>query len=285
MIGTKMKSANADVNSKETRHGEADMILIGSIWCPLKVGQRKFTKTMMTESDRTATNKELVYQGKWQGCEDMLQISVEVSRCKETKDEKTMEMKSQGKAKQGDYIPSMEKYENMSYFWFVILILLQAYENMMEIPSVGKIEIIGKSYVLEGACYCFLFLLIGLMTTKPKKKKRRGKKNGHVTAHKGMWEQMNQHMKKERTVLKSFRTQEDTRFLQDTCKCMKKRNTLQRHRDMFSNVYFAGTQFPTDWETFEVREFGAGAPNGHRKLQGTPRSMKETMKVPRETHA
>ncbi len=90
MIGTKMKSANVDVNRKETRLGEADMILIGSIWCPLKVGQRKFTKTMMTESNRTTTNKELVYQGKWQGCEDMLQIAVEVSRCKETKDEKTM---------------------------------------------------------------------------------------------------------------------------------------------------------------------------------------------------
>ncbi len=86
----------------------------------------------------------------------------------------------------------------------------------MEIPSVGKIAIIGKSYVLEGACYCFLFLLIRLMATKPKKKKRRGKKNGHVTTHKGMWEQMNQHMKKERIVLKSFRTQEDTRCLQDT---------------------------------------------------------------------
>jgi hypothetical protein len=157
-----------------------EMILVGTILCPLQIGQKmghKFLpKTMRYEADEVVTNKELECQGKWQGYEDMLQTEAVVSRCKETKDEKTMEMKSQGKAKQGDCIPSMEKYVNvkgMSYFWFVFLILLQAYGNMMEIPSVGKMAMIGKSHVLEGACYCFLILLIWLMSTTPKRRRRR----------------------------------------------------------------------------------------------------------------
>ena len=47
-----------------------------------KMGHNVLPKIVRYEASEIATNNELEYQGKWKGYEDMLQIVVEVSRCK-----------------------------------------------------------------------------------------------------------------------------------------------------------------------------------------------------------
>ena len=85
--------------------------------------------------------------------------------------------------------------------------------------------------------------------------------------------------------MKSFKGKEDTRSLQEKYKCIGKKQTFSKHGDTFSNAYFVGTQFHRDFETFDVREYGVGAPSGHIKLQGTLGTNKETIKEPRGINA
>ena len=51
---------------------------------------------------------------------------------------------------------------------------------------------------------------------------------------------MDQRMKKERIVMKSFKGKEDTRCPQDKYKCIGKKHTFSKHGDIFSNAYFVG---------------------------------------------
>ena len=87
---------------------------------------------------------------------------------------------------------------------------------MVEMPNLVKLLEFGKGYMLESICYYFLFLLIWLMGTIHKSKRRRCRKKSKDVDLNKMYEDMknksdkvdlnmDQHMKKERTVMKSFK--------------------------------------------------------------------------------
>ena len=61
---------------------------------------------------------------------------------------------------------------------------------MVEIPNMVKFLEFGKGYMLESICYCLLFLLIWLMGTIPKRKRRRCRKKFKDVDLKKMYENM-----------------------------------------------------------------------------------------------
>ena len=137
-------------------------------------------------------------------------------------------MTNEEKMHQGMCTLNMEmKYFNlMDCFCILILILLQVHGAMVEMPNMVKLLEFGKGYMLERICYCLLFLLIWLMGTILKRKRRRSRKKSKDVDLNKMYENMknksekvdsniDQHMKKERTVMKSFKGKEDTRCLHD----------------------------------------------------------------------
>jgi hypothetical protein len=107
-----------------------------------------------------------------------------VSRYEGTKDKDKMVTKVKERVKNSVYTPSMErKYasmEEINCFWVLILILLQIYVAIRNTPSMVKMAMIGKNHMLEGDCYCFLFLIVCLMGTKPNKKRRRYRKKAEA---------------------------------------------------------------------------------------------------------
>ena len=80
---------------------------------------------------------------------------------------------------------------------------------MVEIPNMVKLLEFGKGYMLESICYYLLFLLIWLIGTIPKSKRKRCRKKYKDVDLNKMYEDMknkfdnvdlnmDQHMKKER---------------------------------------------------------------------------------------
>ena len=79
---------------EEAKFDKEEMILVGTILCPLKIGKKKITRISIKENAKIENKRKVKGQGEWINDDDKFLIGVEVCKHGKTKAEDSITMMS-----------------------------------------------------------------------------------------------------------------------------------------------------------------------------------------------